>query len=374
MKDRIADSMFQQLLLRPDEYSVLATPNLNGDYLSDACAAQVGGLGLAPGANIGDQAAVFEATHGTAPKYAGQDKVNPGSVILSGAMMFEHLGWTEAARLHRRAVSSGRSRRKTVTYDLERQMPGATLLKCSEFGAGDRRQHARRELIGRTDGWHERRSLSIGAGKSAAPSRTSARSKRLGDVVLFDVVEGLPQGKALDLARAAAPVEGFDAQLKGTNDYADIAGADVCIVTAGMARKPGMSRDDLLGINAKIVSTVADGIKKHAPKAFVIVVSNPLDAMVTLMKRADRLPEAARGRHGGRARLVALPLLPRDGARRLGRRASQAMVLGGHGDDMVPIRSHTTVAASRSGSSSPPTSSTRSRSACARPAARSSVS
>ncbi len=133
IKDRIADSMFQQLLLRPDEYSVLATPNLNGDYLSDACAAQVGGLGLAPGANIGDKVAMFEATHGTAPKYAGQDKVNPGSVILSGAMMFEHLGWTEAARL----IVDGLERTiaaRTVTYDLERQMPGATLLKCSEFG------------------------------------------------------------------------------------------------------------------------------------------------------------------------------------------------------------------------------------------------
>jgi isocitrate dehydrogenase len=133
VKDRIADSMFQQVLLRPAEYSVLATPNLNGDYLSDACAAQVGGLGLAPGANIGDGAAIFEATHGTAPKYAGQDKVNPGSVILSGAMMFEHLGWNEAAAL----IVTGLERTlaaQTVTYDLERQMPGAKLLRCSEFG------------------------------------------------------------------------------------------------------------------------------------------------------------------------------------------------------------------------------------------------
>ncbi|HEY9685705.1 MAG TPA: isocitrate dehydrogenase (NADP(+)) [Coleofasciculaceae cyanobacterium] len=132
IKDRIADAMFQQLLLRPDEYDVIATPNLNGDYLSDACAAQVGGLGLAPGANIGDNAAVFEATHGTAPKYAGQDKVNPGSLILSGVMMLEHLGWTEAAKLvveaFERTIAS-----KKVTYDLERQMPGATLMSCSGF-------------------------------------------------------------------------------------------------------------------------------------------------------------------------------------------------------------------------------------------------
>lgn len=133
IKDRIADSMFQQVLLRPDEYDVCAMPNLNGDYLSDASAAQVGGLGMAPGANIGDTVAVFEATHGTAPKYAGQDKVNPGSIILSGVMMLEHLGWDEAARL----VISGIEktiRQKRVTYDLERQLEGSTLVSCSGFG------------------------------------------------------------------------------------------------------------------------------------------------------------------------------------------------------------------------------------------------
>lgn len=131
--DRIADSTFQQLLLRPDEYDVIATTNLNGDYISDAAAAQVGGLGIAPGANIGNTIAIFEATHGTAPKYAGQDKVNPGSVILSGVMMLQFMGWDEAATL----VEEGMKRaiaKKTVTYDFERQMEGATLLKCSEFG------------------------------------------------------------------------------------------------------------------------------------------------------------------------------------------------------------------------------------------------
>lgn len=132
LKDRIADNMFQQALLRPEEYAVLATPNLNGDYLSDALAAQVGGLGMAPGANIGDFAAVFEATHGSAPKYAGQDKVNPGSVVLSGAMLLEHLGWVEAADLIvpalSRAIKAGQ-----VTYDLARQIPGATAVPCSVF-------------------------------------------------------------------------------------------------------------------------------------------------------------------------------------------------------------------------------------------------
>jgi len=133
IKDRIADNMFQQILTRGDEYDVLALPNLNGDYISDALAGQVGGLGVAPGANIGDPYALFEATHGTAPKYAGQDKVNPGSLILSGVMMFEYLGWTEAAELTVKAMEQT-ILDKTVTYDLHRQIEGATLLKCSEFG------------------------------------------------------------------------------------------------------------------------------------------------------------------------------------------------------------------------------------------------
>ena len=132
IKDRIADAMFQQLLLRPDEYSVLATPNLNGDYLSDAAAAQVGGLGMAPGANVGAEVAVFEATHGTAPKYAGLDKVNPGSLILSGVMMLEHLGWDEAAALVTRGLERAIQAR-TVTYDLARQMEGAREVSTSQF-------------------------------------------------------------------------------------------------------------------------------------------------------------------------------------------------------------------------------------------------
>jgi len=132
IKDRIADSMLQQVLTRPDEYDVIATPNLNGDYLSDACAAQVGGLGIAPGANIGDGYAVFEATHGTAPKYADKDVINPGSVILSGCMMFEHLGWKDVAGTIEKAFAKTIQQRK-VTYDLERLMTGATKLKTSEF-------------------------------------------------------------------------------------------------------------------------------------------------------------------------------------------------------------------------------------------------
>jgi len=132
IKDRIADSMFQQVLLRPAEYSVIATTNLNGDYLSDALAAQVGGLGMAPGSNESDEVAIFEATHGTAPKYANQDVINPGSLILSGVMLLRHLGWYEAADAIERGIAKTIQQKK-VTYDLERQMAGATKVKTSEF-------------------------------------------------------------------------------------------------------------------------------------------------------------------------------------------------------------------------------------------------
>jgi isocitrate dehydrogenase len=133
IKDVIADAMLQQIILRPDEYSVLATLNLNGDYISDALAAQVGGIGIAPGANLSDDVAIFEATHGTAPKYAGQDKVNPGSLILSAEMMLRHLGWGEAADLVIKGIE-GAITEKKVTYDFERLMDDAILMSCSEFG------------------------------------------------------------------------------------------------------------------------------------------------------------------------------------------------------------------------------------------------
>lgn len=133
IKDVIADAFLQQILLRPEDYSVIATLNLNGDYISDALAAQVGGIGIAPGANIGDKVAVFEATHGTAPRYAGQDKVNPGSLILSAEMMLRHLGWVEAADLIIKGMEQAIAA-KTVTYDFERLMEGATCVSCSGFG------------------------------------------------------------------------------------------------------------------------------------------------------------------------------------------------------------------------------------------------
>jgi len=156
----------------------------------------------------------------------------------------------------------------------------------------------------------------IGAGQIGGTLAHLAALKELGDVVLFDIAEGVPQGKALDIAESG-PSEKFDAKLKGTNDYADIAGADVCIVTAGVARKPGMSRDDLLGINLKVMKSVGEGIKANAPDAFVICITNPLDAMVWALQKFSGLP-ADGLRHGGRLGLGAVRHLPRLGIRRLG--------------------------------------------------------
>ena len=181
----------------------------------------------------------------------------------------------------------------------------------------------------------------IGAGNIGGTLAHLAALKQLGDVVIYDVVEGMPQGKALDIAESA-PIEGFDAVLKGTNSIADIAGADVCIVTSGLARKPGMSRDDLLGINAKIISEVGGGIKTHAPNAFVIVLTNPLDAMVTLMKQVTGFKKQ---QVIGMAGVLDSARYRTFLAMELGVsvQSVQALVLGGHGDDMVPIRSSCTV-------------------------------
>ena len=177
----------------------------------------------------------------------------------------------------------------------------------------------------------------IGAGMIGGTLAHLAALKRLGDVALFDVIEGMPQGKALDLLESG-PIEGFDCRIVGTNKYEDIAGADVCIVTAGIARKPGMSRDDLLGINSKIISDVATNIAKFAPQSFVIVITNPLDAMVTLMKRVTKFPKE---RVVGQAGVLDSSRYRTFVAMELGVsvQSVSAMVLGGHGDDMVPVRS-----------------------------------
>ena len=182
----------------------------------------------------------------------------------------------------------------------------------------------------------------IGAGQIGGTLAHLAAIKELGDVILFDIAEGTPQGKALDIAQSG-PVEGFDAALRGANDYADIAGADVCIVTAGVPRKPGMSRDDLLGINLKVMKSVGEGIKAHAPGAFVICITNPLDAMVWALREFSGLPhnmvvgmagvlDSARFRH-----FLSLEF-------EVSMKDVTAFVLGGHGDTMVPLTRYSTVA------------------------------
>jgi malate dehydrogenase len=178
----------------------------------------------------------------------------------------------------------------------------------------------------------------IGAGMIGGTLAHLCALKKLGDVVLFDVVEGLPQGKALDLLEAG-PIEGFDAEIIGTNKYDDIEGADVCIVTAGLPRKPGMSRDDLLSVNTKIMVDVATNIREKAPKSFVIVITNPLDAMVTAMKRLTKFPKE---RVVGQAGVLDSARYRTFVAMELGVsvQSVSAIVLGGHGDDMVPVRSY----------------------------------
>jgi malate dehydrogenase len=175
----------------------------------------------------------------------------------------------------------------------------------------------------------------IGGGQIGGVLAQLAALRELGDVVLFDIVEGLPQGKCLDIAEAA-PIDGFDVELKGTNDYKDIAGSDVVIVTAGLPRKPGMSRDDLIEVNSKIIASVAEGIKQYAPKAFVIVISNPLDAMVTLLQRITGFPYK---RVIGQAGVLDSGRFEAFIAWELGVSVKDvtAMTLGGHGDDMVPL-------------------------------------
>ena len=182
----------------------------------------------------------------------------------------------------------------------------------------------------------------IGAGMIGGTLAHLAAMRELGDIVLFDIAEGTPQGKALDIAQAG-PVDGYDAKLKGTTDYADIAGADVCIVTAGVPRKPGMSRDDLLGINLKVMKAVGEGIKKHAPNAFVICITNPLDAMVWALREFSGLPHE---KVVGMAGVLDSARFRHFLAEEFGVSVEDvtAFVLGGHGDTMVPVTAYSTVA------------------------------
>lgn len=280
--------------------------NLNGDYISDALAAQVGGIGIAPGANINYVTghAIFEATHGTAPKYAGLDKVNPSSVLLSGVLLLEHLGWNEAAKLVTASVEKTIAS-KVVTYDFARLMEGATEVKCSEFA---------NELIKNMDVAIIKTHSKAGVNYDNQTQESFSHrcriyrsnnsilisTKELADVVLVDIpqLENPTKGKALDMLEAS-PVQGFDANIIGTSDYADTADSDVVVITAGIARKPGMSRDDLVATNSKIMKSITRDIAKHSPNAIIVVLTNPVDAMTySVFKEAGFPKERVIGQSG----------------------------------------------------------------------------
>lgn len=336
---------------------MIATTNLNGDYLSDACAAQVGGLGVAPGANIGDTSALFEAVHGTAPTIAGKNIANPTSLLLSALMMLEYMGWDEAAAMVHKALSRTIGN-KRATGDLTRLMDDARALSTSEFAdaliAELPAVEAKEQLVGdetknqnvvpaaNTRGKRAMPKVSvIGAGGVGATCAQYIANMGLADVVLLDIQEGIPQGKGLDLLQAGALL-GSDARIHGTNDYADTVGSDIVVITAGIARKPGMSRDDLLKTNATIVQEVAHRAFTLSPEAIFLVVTNPLDVMTYLVWKTTGLPSAkVIGMAGAldSARFKAFIAEALD----VSVVDIQAMVLGGHGDLMVPLPRYSTV-------------------------------
>ena len=368
IKDAIADITLQQVLTRPDEFDVIATLNLNGDYLSDALAAQVGGIGIAPGGNINYVTghAVFEATHGTAPKYADQDKVNPGSVILSGEMMLRHLGLgrgrgsgregdgrrdrRQARDLRLRAPDGRRDGAEDVGVrgrdhqehvdDVERkarrdtQKSNISVLRCSAVSAFDRRD--------RGDTMNRKVTVVGGAGNVGATVARGVADKQLADVVVIDIADQKAAGVALDMLEAC-PVYGSDARVHGTGDYADSANSDIVVVTSGVPRKPGMSRDDLLNVNYKIMQQVTEQVVKYSPNCIIIPVSNPLDAMAQAVLKLSKFP---RERVIGMAGVLDSARMRAFIAKELNVSVENvhAFVLGGHGDTMVPLPRYSTVA------------------------------
>ena len=334
-EDRIVDNICMQLVQRPEEYDVLVLPNLYGDIISDLAAGLIGGLGLAPGANFGEHAAVFEPTHGSAPKYAGQNKVNPMAMMLSGVLMLRHLEEREAADRLESAIADVIRAGESVTYDMKPTRDDPTAVG-HERGRG--RDHRRDGSAGMS----ERRKITVvGAGNVGATCAQVLATRDYADVVLVDIKENLPQGKALDINQMGA-VLGYEPNVVGSNGYEETAGSDVVVITAGLPRSPGMSRDDLVTTNEKIVGSVTEQVVGGSPNAILIVVSNPLDAMCHVAKNVSGWPKE---RVFGMAGIL-------DTARfstfiawetRSSVKDVTAMVLGGHGDQMVPVVSATTV-------------------------------
>ena len=288
-QDRIVDNLSMQLVQRPEEYDVLVLPNLYGDIVSDLCAGLIGGLGLAPGANFSEEVAVFEPTHGSAPKYAGQNKVNPMAMMLSGVLMLRHLEEGAAAERLERAIAEVIAEGRSVTYDMKPTRDDPTAVGTSEVADA---------IIEKLEAPAVRRKITVvGAGNVGATCAQELARRDYADVVLVDIKEGLPQGKALDIDQAGA-VLGYEVNVTGSNGYEETAGSDVVVITAGLPRSPGMSRDDLVTTNEGIVRSVTEQVRDLSPDAILVVVSNPLDAMCHVAKDASRLPEGAGRRHG----------------------------------------------------------------------------
>ena len=307
--DRIVDNMCMQLVQRPEEYDVLVLPNLYGDVLSDLCAGMIGGLGMAPGANYGDDAAVFEPTHGSAPKYAGQNKVNPMAQLLSGMLMLRHLGEDEAADNLERAIADViREGERDLRHEADTRRPDR-----SRDERGRRRDHREaRECASDAPEGHGRR-----RGERRRDVRAGARAARLRDVVLVDIKENLPQGKALDIDQMGA-VLGFEPNIVGSNGYEETAGSDVVVITAGLPRSPGdeprRPRDDEREDRRVGHRAGRRAVARRGPDRRL----EPARRDVPRREERLGLAEGARVRHGGDPRHGALLDVHRVGDRRVG--------------------------------------------------------
>ena len=290
-EDRIVDNLSMQLVQRPEEYDVLVLPNLYGDIVSDLAAGLIGGLGLAPGGNFGTEAAVFEPTHGSAPKYAGQNKVNPMAMMLSGVLMLRHLEEADAADRLEGAIAARdrRGQERDLRHEAVPRRPDRRR---------DERRGGRDHRADGGDGLSQRRKVTVvGAGNVGATCAQELARRDYCDVVLVDIKEGLPEGKALDINQAGA-VLGYEPNVTGSTSYEATAGSDVVVITAGVPRTGDMSRDDLVSTNEKIVGAVTEAAVAESPDAILIIVSNPLDAMCHVAKNVSGFPEGARLRPG----------------------------------------------------------------------------
>ena len=330
--ENLVDAVCMGLVQRPEEFDVLVLPNLYGDIVSDLTAGLVGGLGVAPGANIGTEAAVFEATHGSAPKYKGQNRVNPTAMILSGKLMLEHLGEREAAARLEQAVADVIAEGENVTYDLKPNRDDPTAVGTAEYADA---------IIEKLEKCMRHKVTVVGAGNVGATCALELARRDYADVVLVDIIPNFPQGKALDMNQAGS-VLGFEPNVIGTNGYEETADSEVVVITAGKPRSPGMSRDDLVTTNEAIVGAVTKEVVKHSPKCTIVVVSNPLDAMCHVAKAVSKFPTK---RVVGMAGILDTARFSAFIAWETGTSVKDvtAMVLGGHGDQMVPVVSATTV-------------------------------